>query len=184
MIEDNKYSLENMICLGKSYWQGNHEDMENKENMDQNVLKPKNADKLPAKHPALLKKVSDQPTLCSSQPDVDDFEKSLKALYSEQIAQNYAYDIMTHLKNVDPNISNFIAHHSITPSLRAKMIDWMIEVLSSYKMTEESFFRSVSFMDEYLKNESKTQETKDIHLIGVASMFSAMKYEEIHPLRL
>ena len=28
------------------------------------------------------------------------------------------------------------------------------------------------------------QETKDIHLIGVASMFSAMKYEEIHPLRL
>ena len=39
-------------------------------------------------------------------------------------------------------------------------------------------------MDEYLKHEERGQETKDIHLIGVAAMFSAMKYEEIHPLRL
>ena len=35
------------------------------------------------------------------------------------------------------------------------MVDWMIEVLSSYKMSEESFFKSVQFMDYYLKNETK-----------------------------
>jgi len=28
----------------------------------------------------------------------------------------------------------------------------MIEVLSSYKMSEDSFFRSVALMDAYLKN--------------------------------
>lgn len=57
------------------------------------------------------------------------------------------------------------------------MVDWMIEVLSSYKMSEESFFRSVALMDAYLKSEDKIQDTKDIHLIGVSAMFSAMKFE-------
>ena len=64
------------------------------------------------------------------------------------------------------------------------MVDWMIEVLSSYKMSEESFFKSVQFMDCYLKHENQKQETKDVHLIGVTSMFTAAKYEEIHPMRL
>ena len=44
-------------------------------------------------------------------------------------------------------MNNFLAHHSISKSLRAKMIDWMVEVLSSYKMSEDTFFRSVNFMD-------------------------------------
>lgn len=31
-------------------------------------------------------------------------------------------------------------------------------------------------MDAYLKNEEKVQDTRDIHLIGVSAMFSAMKF--------
>ena len=64
------------------------------------------------------------------------------------------------------------------------MIDWMIEVLSSYKMSEDTFFRSVKLMDCFLKKSRKAQEVKDLHLIGVASMFSACKYEEIYPIKL
>jgi hypothetical protein len=64
------------------------------------------------------------------------------------------------------------------------MIDWMIEVLSSYKMSEDTFFRSVKLMDCFLKKSRKPQEVKDLHLIGVASMFSACKYEEIYPIKL
>ena len=75
-------------------------------------------------------------------------------------------------------------NHSISASLRSKMVDWMIEVLSSYKMSEETFFRSVYMMDAYMKNSSQRLEVKDLHLIGVSSMFSAAKYEEIHPLKL
>ena len=59
----------------------------------------------------------------------------------------------------------------------------MIEVLSSYKMTEETFFRSVRLMDSFLLRAPR-QELKDLHLIGVTAMFSAAKYEEIHPLKL
>ena len=60
----------------------------------------------------------------------------------------------------------------------------MIEVLSSYKMSEETFFRSVYLMDAYMKQCPQKLEVKDLHLIGVSSMFSAAKYEEIHPLKL
>ena len=60
----------------------------------------------------------------------------------------------------------------------------MIEVLSSYKMTEESFFKSVFVMDSYMKHCRNKLEVKDLHLVGVAAMFIATKYEEIYPLKL
>ena len=39
-------------------------------------------------------------------------------------------------------------------------------------------------MDAYMKQCPQKLEVKDLHLIGVSSMFSAAKYEEIHPLKL
>lgn len=39
-------------------------------------------------------------------------------------------------------------------------------------------------MDSYLKKSQERLEVKDLHLIGVTAMFSAAKYEEIHPLKL
>lgn len=39
-------------------------------------------------------------------------------------------------------------------------------------------------MDSFLKKSVEKQELKDLHLIGVASMFTSAKYEEIHPLKL
>ena len=39
-------------------------------------------------------------------------------------------------------------------------------------------------MDAFMKKSPKRLEIKDLHLIGVTSMFSAAKYEEIHPLKL
>jgi hypothetical protein len=30
------------------------------------------------------------------------------------------------------------------------MVDWMIEVLSSYKMNEDTFFRATKIMDKFL----------------------------------
>ena len=64
------------------------------------------------------------------------------------------------------------------------MVDWMIEVLSSYKMSEETFFKSVYLMDAYLKRSRVTLQVKELHLIGLTAMFLASKYEEIHPLKL
>ena len=65
----------------------------------------------------------------------------------------------------------------ITSQLRAKMVDWMIEVLSSYKMSEECFFRSVRYMDLLFKNTTRKLQVADLHLVGITAMFTAAKYE-------
>ena len=92
--------------------------------------------------------------------------------------------ILRHLCETSSHSKDFLLSHDITPQLRSKMIDWMIEVLSSYKMNEDSFFRSVKIMDRFLNRTEKKQEVKDLHLIGVASMWTACKYEEIYPIKL
>ena len=61
------------------------------------------------------------------------------------------------------------------------MVDWMIEVLCSYKCKEQTFFLSVNFMDRYLENHPDSMEPENIHLLGISAMFLAAKYEEIYP---
>ena len=118
-----------MICLAKSYWNSQRDPHDKKENIDQNAIKLKPADKLfkdQSKQPALLKKVSDAPTMCSMEPEQDFLGQSLKQRYSDQIAEDYSEDIFKHISECDLELGSFLTRHSITPSLRAKMIDWMI----------------------------------------------------------
>jgi hypothetical protein len=42
-----------------------------------------------------------------------------------------------------------LRRHNITPSLRAKMVDWMVEVLRVFDCSEATFFKAVSIMDLY-----------------------------------
>merc|ERR1712151_196214 len=74
--------------------------------------------------------------------------------------------------------------HKITPALRARMIDWMIEVLTNFKCDDQTFFLAVSLIDRYFKNKQDTREISDLHIIGVTSMFIASKYEDIYPLKM
>ena len=79
---------------------------------------------------------------------------------------------------------NFLDNHKISASVRAKMIDWMIEVLCIYKCTDMTFFVAANYMDTYFARTDVKHELNDLHLIGVASMYVATKYEEICPLRI
>ena len=67
------------------------------------------------------------------------------------IAKDYSEEILNHISSSAPIQKDMLNNHSITSSLRSKMVDWMIEVLSSYKMSEETFFRGVYMMDAYMK---------------------------------
>ena len=74
--------------------------------------------------------------------------------------------------------------HKITPALRARMIDWMIEVLTNFKCDDQTFFLAVSLLDRYFKAKTETREISDLHIIGVTAMFIASKYEDIYPLKM
>ena len=77
-----------------------------------------------------------------------------------------------------------LAQHKITPALRARMVDWMIEVLTNFKCEDQTFFLAVSLLDRFLKATNGPQEIADLHLLGVTSMFIASKYEDVYPLKM
>ena len=62
------------------------------------------------------------------------------------------------------------------------MIDWMYEVLTAFKMSEQTFFLSVQYMDRYIAESDKNIDLDQLHLIGITCMFIASKYEDITPL--
>jgi cyclin A len=62
------------------------------------------------------------------------------------------------------------------------MIDWMAEVLNTFKCSDQTFFLAVNIMDRYFKNADKQLQSSELHLIGVVSMFIASKYEDVIPL--
>ena len=64
------------------------------------------------------------------------------------------------------------------------MVDWMIEVLSSFNCNANTFFVSLDIMDGYLSRTNKRMDVRQIHLIGVTSMLLASKQEEIIPFKV
>jgi len=100
--------------------------------------------------------------------------------------KDYISDIIKTLKIKDKEATpvNPLKKHRIPMNLRAKMVDWMIEVLSSYKCCDQTFFIAVHLMDLFLEKTNVQHEVSDLHLTGVTCMFMASKYEEIYPLRL
>lgn len=62
------------------------------------------------------------------------------------------------------------------------MIDWMSEVLNTFKTSDQTYFLSVNIMDRYFKQVNRELKSNELHLVGVVSMFIASKYEDVIPL--
>ena len=44
-----------------------------------------------------------------------------------------------------------LAKHKISKEYRTKMVDWMVEVTTSFKCTQRTYFLAVALFDEYLR---------------------------------
>lgn len=71
----------------------------------------------------------------------------------------------------------------ITDDYRTKMVDWMIEVCTSFSCSERTWFLSVALFDKYLfmMKGKKILKNSDVHAIGIAAMYIASKYEDVYP---
>jgi len=67
----------------------------------------------------------------------------------------------------------------INGRMRAILIDWLIEVHMKYRLVPETLFLTVNLIDRYLSRTHVMR--KKLQLVGVAAMFIAAKFEEIHP---
>lgn len=78
---------------------------------------------------------------------IDPKEKLRTKLITE-----YGSDIESYMKTLSEINSVSECHlrnHKITGVYRAKMIDWMVEVLSAFKCSDQTFFLAVNIMDRY-----------------------------------
>lgn len=64
------------------------------------------------------------------------------------------------------------------------MVDWMVEVMSSYNCHDTTFFFSVHLMDKFYHKLDFPSEANDVHPTGITCMFIASKYEEVYPIKL
>jgi hypothetical protein len=88
---------------------------------------------------------------------------------------------LTHLES-QVDLTGFLSAHKVTTEYRAKMIDWMVEVLSTFKCSDQAFFKTIQIMDRYYAESQHQLGTSSLHMTGVVAMFIATKYEDIIPL--
>ncbi|KAI8015853.1 Cyclin-A1-1 [Camellia lanceoleosa] len=65
----------------------------------------------------------------------------------------------------------------INASMRAILIDWLVEVAEEYSLVPETLFLTVNYIDRYLSG--NVIQRQRLQLLGVACMMIAAKYEEI-----
>eukprot|EP00347_Sterkiella_histriomuscorum_P018015 403347112 len=110
----------------------------------------------------------------------------VKQTLKQSLLSDYGVSIHSHLKQLESQVeqTNFLGGHQIQAEFRAKMVDWMLEVLTTFKNSDQSFFLSINIMDRYFKQNMQNLPSSELHLTGVVSMFIASKYEDIVPLMM
>jgi cyclin B len=68
----------------------------------------------------------------------------------------------------------------ISPTMRAIVIDWLVETHYTRKLHQQTLFLSINIMDRYLSSKQLTR--KVLQLIGITSLLIASKFIDIDPL--
>ena len=76
----------------------------------------------------------------------------------------------------------FLQRHAVADKHRSKMMDWMVDVLKTYKQREETVFRAFQLLDLFFAGAQRRVATDEIHLLGATCMLLASKQEEIKPM--
>ncbi|CAL0319423.1 unnamed protein product [Lupinus luteus] len=111
--------------------------------------------------------------------EVVDIDNNIK---DPQFCASIAHEIYEHLRACEeirrPSM-DFMdkTQKDIDASMRAVLIDWLVEVSEEYRLVPETLFLTVNYVDRYLSSHSINR--KQLQLLGVACMRIAAKYEEI-----
>lgn len=66
----------------------------------------------------------------------------------------------------------------VNPAMRSILVDWLVEVGVEYRLSSDTLFMSVAFLDRFLS--LKDLRRNKLQLAGITSLLVASKYEEIY----
>ncbi|CAI9786621.1 unnamed protein product [Fraxinus pennsylvanica] len=103
-------------------------------------------------------------------------------LNDPQLCASIACDIYKHLQASEAKkrpATDFMerVQRDINPSMRAILIDWLVEVAEEYRLIPDTLYLTVNYIDRYLSG--NVMDRQKLQLLGVACMMIASKYEEI-----
>ncbi|EXB60121.1 hypothetical protein L484_013386 [Morus notabilis] len=103
-------------------------------------------------------------------------------LINPQFFATIASDVYKYLRASEANYRPSLdfmerIQKDITASMRAMLIDWLVEVAEEYRLQPDTLFLSVNYIDRYLSG--TVMKRQRLQLLGVACMMIAAKYEEI-----
>lgn len=111
-------------------------------------------------------------------PDIDagDLdEPQMCAQYAQEI-----FDYMASLETKWPMTPKFLRlQSSVTPEMRAILVNWMMMVHQRFQLLQETLFLAVSLTDRFLQVQNVSRSK--LQLLGVSAIFVASKFEEMMP---
>jgi hypothetical protein len=97
------------------------------------------------------------------------------------LASEYEDEIFTHIRSVEREMIPNASYMDLQPSLdwdcRKKLLAWIIQVHSQYKLHQETLFITANLIDRFLS--LKQVNTDKLQLAGVTCLLIGSKYEEI-----
>nr|XP_057934334.1 G2/mitotic-specific cyclin-B2 [Doryrhamphus excisus] len=108
--------------------------------------------------------------------DVDKDDGDMPQLCAEYVKDIYRY--LHQLEVQQPIHANYMEGYEITALMRALLVDWMVQVHSSFQLLQETLYLSVAVLDRFLQVQPVSR--RKLQLVGVTAMLVACKYEEMH----
>ncbi|PNS18950.1 hypothetical protein CAC42_6045 [Sphaceloma murrayae] len=104
----------------------------------------------------------------------DQWDMSMVAEYGEEI-----FDYMRVLEErMRPNPHYMDLQTECQWSMRAVLLDWLVQVHARFSLLPETLFLSVNYIDRFLS--CKVVSLAKLQLVGATALFLAAKYEEVN----
>ncbi|KAM6059750.1 G2/mitotic-specific cyclin-B2 [Theristicus caerulescens] len=98
-----------------------------------------------------------------------------------QLCSDYVKDIYRYLRELELQQSvrpRYLDGKTINGRMRAILVDWLVQVHSRFALLQETLYMCVALIDRFLQ--SRLVPRRSLQLVGVAALFLASKYEEMH----
>lgn len=131
------------------------------------------------KENAVVDKTETQVEMQVDWVDVDKDNANLPAFLS-----TYVNDIFDYYRKREALfvVSDYMSRHrELSTSMRAILIDWLVEVQQNFELVHETLYLAVKLTDFYLDRQQKPVTKDRLQLIGSTALNVACKFEERSP---
>lgn len=98
------------------------------------------------------------------------------------MVSEYSEDIFLYMKDLEtrmaPNPRYMDQQQEIQWSMRAVLIDWVVQVHARFNLLPETLFLTINYIDRFLS--CKIVSLGKLQLVGATALFVAAKYEEVN----